>query len=172
MDESTRKATLLWTSAQPIVAAFVAAVVRDFRDREDVLQETALAVFRSIDSYDSNLPFNAWAIGIARNQVGLYLRRRKRDRHVFGDTAIACLEAAFSRASSSAKLDFLAECMRQLDGRSREMCDLRHQEDIKPGAIAEKLGMTANAVSKTLQRVRHQLRICIKSKAAVEGATE
>ena len=126
----------------------------------------------SIDSYDSSFPFNAWAIGVARNQVGLYLRRRKRDRHVFGDSTIECLEAAFSRAKPSAQLDFLPECMQQLTANARQMCELRYQEDLKPAAIAEKLGMTANAVSKALQRVREALRLCIESKAQVEGATK
>ena len=172
MDDSTRKATLLWTSAQPVVAAFVAAVVRDVREREDVLQETALAVFKSIESYDSNQSFNGWAIGIARNQVGLYLRRRKRDRHVFGDSTIACLESAFTRVTSSAKFDFLPECMQQLDGRARRMCELRYSDDLKPAAIAERLGMTANAVSKALQRIRRELRLCIESKVSVRGAAE
>ena len=168
MDESTEHATRHWTSAQPTVAAFVAAVIWDYRDREDVLQEIALAVFKSIDSYDSKLPFNAWAIGIARNQVGLYLRRRRRDRHVFGDSTIACLESAFSRTSPSPKLDYLPECMQQLDDRAREMCELRYQDDLKPAAIGEKLQLTANAVSKALQRIRDQLRLCVESKAAIE----
>lgn len=176
MDELTRKATLHWTSAQPIVAAFVASVVRDYRDRDDVLQETALAVFKSIGSYDEKLPFNGWAIGIARNQVGLYLRRRKRDRHVFDESTIACLESAFSRKLRSPKLDYLPECMQQLDRRAQEMCELRYQEDLKPAAIAGKMQMTANTVSKTLQRIRDQLRLCIDSKAVAEvtakGAVE
>ncbi len=172
MDENTRKATLLWTSAQPVVAAFVASVVRDFGDREDVLQETALAVYSSIDSYDTKRPFNAWAIGIARNQIGLCLRRRKRDRHVFGDSTIASLEAAFGRAAVPPKLDFLPECMQKLNSRARKVCDLRYQEDLKPAAIAQKLGMKANAVSKALQRIRERLRLCIESKAAIEGVAE
>mgnify|MGYP003628598093 CR=1 FL=1 len=67
MDDSTRHATRLWTSAQPVVAAFVASVVRDRRDREDVLQETALAVLNSFESYDSSQAFQGWAIGVARN---------------------------------------------------------------------------------------------------------
>lgn len=166
IDDSTRKATRLWTSAQPVVAAFVASVVRDICDREDVLQETALAVFKSIESYDDRQPFNGWAIGIARNHVGLYLRRRKRDRHVFDESTIACLESAFSRASASPKLDHLPECMRQLDGRAREMCELRYQENLKPAAIGEQLNMAANAVSKALQRIREQIRLCIETKAA------
>ena len=44
MDDSTRKATRLWTLAQPRVSAFVTSVVRDFRDRDDVLQDIAVAV--------------------------------------------------------------------------------------------------------------------------------
>ncbi len=168
MDEKTRKATLLWTTAQPVVAAFVASVVRDVCDREDVLQETALAVVDSIDSYDSERPFNAWAIGVARNQIRLYLRRRKRDRHVFGGSTIASLEAAFARVSASPQLDHLPDCMELLHDRARKMCDLRYQRDLKPAAIAQELGMAANAVSKALQRIREQLRRCIKAKVATE----
>ena len=163
---------MLWTSAQPVVSAFVASVIRDPRDREDVLQETALAVFDSIDSYDSSRPFNGWAIGVARNQFGLYLRRRQRDRHVFGDSTISSLEAAFGRVSASPKLDFLPECMEQLDARARQMCDMRYQDELKPAAIARKLGMTSNAVSKALQRIREELRLCIESKATMEGAAK
>ena len=170
MDESTRNATRLWTSAQPTVAAFVASVIRNYRDRDDVLQETALAIFESIESYDPNLPFNAWAIGIARNQVGLYLRKRKRDRHVFREETIACIESAFNRTSPPKKLDYLPECIQQLNGRAREMCDLRYQADLKPAAIGKRLEMTANAVSKALQRIRDELRRCIDSKVAHEGA--
>lgn len=172
MDDSTRKATLLWTSAQPVVAAFLASVVRDFRDREDVLQETALAVFRSIEAYDDRLAFNAWAIGVARNQVGLYLRRRKRDRHVFDQSTIACLESAFTRLSASPKLDYLPECIGLLEGRAREMCDLRYRENLKSAAIGERLSMAANSVSKALQRIREQLRLCIEAKAASVEAAE
>ena len=66
MDEKTRQATRLWTLAQPSVSAFVSSVVRDFRDRDDVLQDIAVAVIESIDLYDTERPFVAWAIGVAR----------------------------------------------------------------------------------------------------------
>jgi hypothetical protein len=38
MEEQSQQAIRNWTLAQPIVSAYVAAVVRDFRDRDDVLQ--------------------------------------------------------------------------------------------------------------------------------------
>ena len=52
------------------------------------------------------------------------------------------------------------------------MCELRYQQDLKPAAIAEVVGMTANAVAKSLQRIREQLRECIDHKAAVRGVIQ
>ncbi|MGI9245034.1 MAG: sigma-70 family RNA polymerase sigma factor [Verrucomicrobiales bacterium] len=169
MEESTRQATRHWTSAQPAVAAYVASMVRDRHDREDVLQETALAVMGSFGSYDPTRPFQAWAVGVARNQIRLYLRRRGRDRLVFGDETMATLGSTFENAMPPEELDYLPGCIDQLEGRARELCDLRYQDGLKPAAISKKVGMTANTVAKALQRIREQLRACIKLSLAREG---
>ncbi len=173
MDDNTRQAARLWTLAQPVVSAFVTSVVRDFSARDDVLQEIAVAVIESFERYDSSRSFVGWALGIARNQVGLYLRRVRRDRLVFDDETIGCLASAFGAVSAdeTPKLDFLQDCLRGLEGRARELCDLRYRQDLKPAAIAEAVGMTANSVAKSLQRIRDQLRECIERKAAAAGAT-
>lgn len=171
MDDQVKQATRLWTLALPAVSAFVTSVVRDFRDRDDVLQDVAVAVMESFGSYDPERPFVAWAIGVARNQVGLYLRRRRRDRLVFDEATIECLASAFDGvgARENHKLDFLHECLKLLQGRTRQLCELRYRDDLKPAAIAERVGMSANNVAKALQRVRDQLRECIERKAVVEG---
>ena len=41
----------LWTSAQPAVANFVHSLVRDHWEAKDVLQETALVIFRHFSSF-------------------------------------------------------------------------------------------------------------------------
>lgn len=171
MDDSTRQATRLWTLAQPKVSAFVTSVVRDFKDRDDVLQDIAVAVVESIDSYDSQRPFDVWAMGVARNQMKLYFRRRQRDRLLFDETTIQRVEAAFSRVTDveSRKLDLLNNCLEQLEGRAQELCTLRYEENLKPAAISETLGMAGTAVRKSLQRIREQLRECIDRDSAAEG---
>jgi RNA polymerase sigma-70 factor, ECF subfamily len=168
MDEQTRQATRLWTLAQPTVSAFVISVVRDFAARDDVLQETAIAVIESFDRYDPQRPFIAWAIGVARNQVGLYLRRKQRERLVFDDETVNCLATAFSEIApeQSNSLDYLQECLKSIEGRARRMLELRYHNDLKPATIAEQLQMTANTVAKSLQRIRDQLRHCIERKSA------
>jgi RNA polymerase sigma-70 factor (ECF subfamily) len=166
----------MWTLAQPAVSAFITSVVRDFRDRDDVLQDVAVAVIESFGRWDPERPFVAWAIGVARNQVGLYLRRRRREHQVleFDPETIDALQVTFSSiaAVGEPRLDFLHECLKSLDGRARKMCELRYQQDLKPAAIAEVVGMTANAVAKSLQRIREQLRECIDHKAAVRGVVQ
>jgi len=171
VDEQTRQATRLWTLAQPVVSAYVVAVVRDFSARDDVLQETAIAVMESFDRYDPERPFIPWAMGIAQNQVRLYLRRKQRERLVFDDDLLQRLADGFAATPSEElhTLSFLRGCMDQLDGRARELCELRYGTDLKPAAIATAVGMTANTVSKSLQRIRDQLRACIERKATLEG---
>ncbi|WP_146392072.1 sigma-70 family RNA polymerase sigma factor [Allorhodopirellula solitaria] len=167
MDETTRQATRQWTLAQPAVSAFISSVVRDFRDRDDVLQNVAVAVVESFHAYDSNSPFIPWALGIARRQVGLYWRRRGRDPLVFDDDAVACLAIAFHEEAQtrSAKFDFLQDCLGSFDGRAKKLLGLRYRDDMKPAAIASETGMTANSVAKALQRIRDQLRACIERKS-------
>ena len=171
MDERIRQATRLWTLAQPVVSAFVVSAVRDFAARDDVLQETAVAVMESFERYDPERPFVAWALGIAQNQVRLYFRRTQRDRLVFDDDVVAQLAVAFGSTPPEQlqPLGFLRGCLDQLEGRARELCELRYGRDLKPAAIAKSLGMTANSVAKALQRIRDQLRECLERKAAVEG---
>lgn len=171
MDERTRQATRLWTTAQPVVSSYITSVLRDFSTRDDVLQETAVSVMESFERYDSSRPFVAWVLGIAQNQVRLALRRQRRDRHVFNDEVVARLATAFESISPEElrSFDSLRDCLTQLEGRARRMCELRYAQDLKPAAIAESVGMSANSVAKALQRIRDQLRICIERKASLEG---
>lgn len=153
-----------WALAQPAVSAYITSVVRDFSARDDILQEVAVAVLDAFDGYDDTRPFTPWAIGIARNQIGLYLRRLRRDRVTFDTDAMAGVAAAFERIPPEEvrRLDHLRECLGRLAPRARHLCELRYGRDMKPAAIAAALATSANAVSKALQRVRDELRACIE----------
>lgn len=168
MDDAARRATRLWTLAQPTVSAFIASVVRNFRDRDDVLQETAVAVIESFARYDESRPFVGWALGIARNQVFLYFRRQHRDAHRFDTEAVEKLAVAFESVGVEElrQFDFLRDCLRGLEERARRICDLRYRNDLKPAAIAAQVGLSANAVAQALHRIREQLRTCIERKSA------
>jgi RNA polymerase sigma-70 factor, ECF subfamily len=171
MDDRRLEATRLWTLAQPTVSAYVGSLVREIRDRDDVLQEVAVAFMNSFASYDHTRPFVAWVIGIARNQVGLYHRRNGRDRLIFDPDAVERIGQAFAevRPRDVRMLDYLEECVQCLEGHARKLCELRYERDLKPASIAPRVGMSPNGVAKALQRIREMLRECVEKKAALDG---
>lgn len=170
MDSRVLAATKNWTLVQPVVSAFVGAIVRDFSVRDDLLQEIAVAVLQSYEQYDPALPFQAWALGIARNQVRNYLRQRSRDRLVFDEQTINNLVDAFVENSMgyASQLDHLHNCVSKLDDKAKNILSLRYVDDLKPAMIAQRVGQSANSVAKALQRIRDLLRDCIRREAALE----
>lgn len=172
IDKQTEKAMRHWTRAQPAVSAFIASQVHDFRQREDLLQEVAVAILENFDRFDDSRSFKSWAIGVARNQIRNYFRNYKNKPLLFDSETVENLAAAFDALSSQAikPLGFLNECVGELDSKAKQLCDLRYDKDLKPAAIAQQLGMTANSVSKGLQRIRASLKRCIEQKTIAGGA--
>lgn len=172
MDDQTRQVARKWTLALPTVSAFVGSLVRDRNAKEDILQETAMAVIDSFENYDPRKPFLPWAIGIARNQVRLYSRQRLRSHLVFDSESIDVLAQSFSSESTTTnkKLEYLGDCLSELDFQSRSLCQLRYEQNLSPAEIGEQTGRSPNTVSKALQRIRERLRDCIEGKwLSVEG---
>lgn len=166
MTPDFRQATRQWTLAQPVVSAFVGSIVRDVSARDDVLQETAVAVLEAYDRYDTQRPFLPWCLAIARNQVRLYLRTRHRDRLVFSEVAMQAVAEAFARESREPAevAEHLTECLERLTARARRVCELRYHEGVRPAEIGRRLAQSAENVRKILQRARESLRDCLASR--------
>ncbi len=171
MDPTTRQAFSLWTQAQPAVSAFVHAVVGDRAARDEILQEVALAVLESFYRYDTQRPFLPWALGIARNEIANARQVRYRTPVSLSDAGEAALADAVAAVSDQehGRLSQLAGCLELLEGRPRQICDLRYRAGLSPARIASALGMQPNSVSKALQRIREELRACIERRVAAEG---
>lgn len=125
MTPEVLEATRLWTLAVPTVSAFVTSLVRDFQERDDVLQETAVAVLESFPRYDASRSFVGWTLSIARNQVRPYCRWKGRQRLAFDSDAVNALARAFADGEpSDQRLDHLGLCVQALD-RLIEKADTR-----------------------------------------------
>lgn len=163
--ESTHEQfTRLWTTAQPAVASFLDTLLPDFRDAQDALQNVAVACLRKFDEYNSQRPFVAWAMGMARLEALRARRSHARGRLVFDDELIGRIAAAsehiqpeFERRSAA-----LRECLKGIPVRAAQMLELRYGESLKPADIAGRLQMAALAVRVALSRTREALRECIE----------
>ena len=171
MDETTRRAFAQWTQAQPAVSAFLHAIVGNGAERDDCMQEVAMAVLESYDGYDPSRPFLPWVMGIAQRVAADSVRRRSRRPLLLQPEAADALAAAIVEVADleHARMAHLADCIAKLEGQTREICELRYRRGLKPARIAEILGIQPNTAAKSLQRMREQLRACIEQRVAAEG---
>src|SRR6188474_3971416 len=57
---------------------YVAALVPNVADAEDIVQQTALVLWEKFEAYDPGLPFTPWACRFALNKTRQWLERRQR----------------------------------------------------------------------------------------------
>lgn len=161
----------LWTSTQPSVGNYVRSVVRDRAAAEDVLQETALVIFRRFEEFDEQRPFVAWALGIARFQVMGMQRDSARSLVVFDDEVLEKFTGSWAEqaAETSDRSEALESCIARLASHAQRLVRLRYFEELNADQIARQLGGNGASIRVTLQRIREQLRTCIDRQAQLEG---
>ncbi len=170
-DDLAESLTVCWTRAQPIVRSYIASAIRDFNDVEDVVQEVAVAVARGYAASDRSLPFVPWALGIARHKIADYQRRHYRNKQVFDTDLLELIEHAHQEIEleTSDIRRALDDCVNRLQERGRMLIKMRYTHDLKPAQIAERVGISANAVGVSLHRTRKALSECIRRRMAQEG---
>lgn len=154
----------LWTDAQPAVVNYLHAAVRDPAMAKDLVQETAMVLFRRFGDYDGLRPFLAWALGVAKFQVLGFRRDGARsfitfDTELFDKFTEIWAETAPAASEQSAALEV---CLDRLPARPRQMVRWRYFEGLSSEQIAGLAGTKSTAVRVALQRIREQLRVCIE----------
>ena len=126
-------------------------------DREDLVQEITIQLWRSFGSFDGRCRFSTWMYRIALNvAISFHRQASARDRHLVpGEEHL--VEIADGSKEQSAELQFLHNFIRSLGGLDRALLLLyldgnSHQE------IAEVLGITATNVATKIGRLKQRLR--------------
>jgi len=163
---SGEKFNLYWTRAMPEVSAFLNAMVPDFHQAQDLVQEVAVVLYEKFDAYDESRSFTAWAIGIAKNKV-LESRRRQVSRPLIYNTEVMervagkCLELSPRLQERMYALDNCTKKIAMI-GRMRKVFILRYQSGLPPRMIAGRTGINVSNVRSMLCRIRDELRKCIE----------
>lgn len=155
----------LFIEHEPGLRAFVNCLIPDFNRAQDVLQETFLTVTAKADDFTPGTSFLAWACTIARYKVFEALREQ---RFVgLSVAAVAALCACEAAVPVDPRTDLLAQCIRELAPKARQVVTLRYQGSHSPLEVAQIVGWTADAVYVALSRARRFLRDCVARKVSV-----
>ena len=153
------------TRSQGWLYGYVLTLLPNREAARDVLQQVNLVIWRKADTFDPSRSFLGWAASIAHFQVQAYLRDRRRDRHRFDETLLNSLarEAeAVPEEDPSDREVALRRCLDKLPAKDRELVLARYRPDASVQALAEQFQKTANAISRSLYRIRGLLGTCIE----------
>ncbi len=160
-----------WTAAQSTIAAYVRGLIPDRQQAEDLLQDIAVQLMNKFDGYDPSRPFVAWALGFAKFAVMNSKRTRARSFITYQPDILDAVTEVYEERlpDYEHKKAALNQCLELVKGRNRRMLVMRYWNDMKPKAIAKKMGMRSGAVRVALSRTRNALLKCIKQHVSSEG---
>jgi RNA polymerase sigma-70 factor (ECF subfamily) len=160
----------LFLGAERELLRYVMALVPNVSDARDVVQETAVALWRAIGKYDPAKPFVPWACRFALNEARLHLRTESRRRRLLEEDVAAMLEERRVEIASplDARREHLRECLGRLPEDQRRLVRGYYFDEASIDALAASLGRGAEAVYKALQRIRQALQQCIERKLQTE----
>lgn len=162
----------LFLRSEREVFRYVAALVPNIADAEDIVQQTALALWEKFEDYDPSQPFTPWACRFALNKTRQWMERRQRWKLLL-DGGLAeelALRHEQMRPDIEARLRCLEGCLARLPEDQRSLVEgyYYRREDISQ--LAVKSGRTPPATYKALQRIRQSLQDCIERMSEPGGA--
>jgi RNA polymerase sigma factor (sigma-70 family) len=132
------------------------AYCRDATDREDIVQEVAMQLWRCRDRYDPRCRETTWIYRIALNVAISFHRRERRhqQRRSHVDTGAIAIAAAPEPGDD---VQQLLRCIDDLGDLDKALV-LLHLDDNDHASIADVLGLSVSNVGTRLARIRERLR--------------
>lgn len=135
---------------------FVFWLCRNRALTEDVIQETLLRAWRSIDTLDDQKAVRPWLLTIARRELARTFERKRLDT-VDIDSVTGSADGALA-VSDTQEVDDMRAAIMQLDENYREPLVLQVLFGYSTEEIAQHLEISTPAVLTRLYRARHVLR--------------
>jgi RNA polymerase sigma-70 factor (ECF subfamily) len=144
---------------------FVAKIIDDRDEAENIVQETFAEAYRQIDDFRGEAKVSTWLFSIARHLAYGHLRKTKRHNYQEhdtieflqaeqADTAAMTLEAV----EADERKRIVHDALQELPQHYRRVVQLRDLEEKSTAETAEHLGLTEVNVRVRLHRARKQLR--------------
>jgi RNA polymerase sigma-70 factor (ECF subfamily) len=147
----------LYVRFAPDVQRYVASLVHDHHEAEDITQDVFAKLMTAIGKYEQReVPFAAWILRVARNAALDRIR------------AMRTIPTEEVRVSDNGQAETglergrdLREALEQLPEDQREVLVLRHVTGLSPTEIAATLGKTESSIHGLHHRGRRALQACL-----------
>jgi RNA polymerase sigma-70 factor (ECF subfamily) len=170
--EAQQRFLSLFLRSEREVFRYVAALVPNVADAEDIVQQTALVLWEKFAAYDPSQPFTPWACRFALNKTRQWIERRQRWQALLaGGLAEELAQRREElRPELDSRLRHLEGCLGKLPVGQFTLIEGYYYRRDTMEKLATDSGRTVAATYKMLQRVRLALQACIENAARPEGA--
>lgn len=152
---------------------YIATLVPVRADADDLLQKTLLTAWQERARFEPGRDLFAWLCGVARNHVRRHFRTAARSRTVLDPDVVEQLadRLAGEDAALSRRHEALTGCLNKLPAAQRELVERFYRDGRTVREFAAATGAGAEALYKSLQRIRAALHDCITATLAREDRT-
>lgn len=166
-DEAYERFLKLFAHHENDLRTFIRSLLPTWHDADEVLQQSALVIWRKFDQFDASAEgsaFMKWACVIARFEALAYRRKMARDRLVFREDILDLMaeEGTEEIDSRQAEYEALESCLAKMPEKHRKLLTLAYTPGVKVKELAEQAGSTSAAFYMRLNRLRKDLMHCIE----------
>lgn len=170
-DPSTEQFVRLFAQCEHELYRYVLTLTGNPADADDVMQETATALWRKFADYDPAKPFVPWAQRFAVIEVKRHRRGKATGAIQLSDEVVDKLADERIEAQSLLETQrrVLDLCMRELNDEQRKLIAHRYGATDTIRQLAQQLGRPVATLYKTLHRLRRRLIDCVDRRMESEG---
>ena len=155
----------LLTGVQSTLALFIRGLMPDVQHSEEIVQEANARIWAKRSDFELGTNFKAWALTIARFEVLAYRKKQARNSRVkFSEELENTIAEEIEELSDdlASRHEALADCLKTLAPKSRELLEVRYGTSEKLDDFAKRVGRSLGGVKVALTRIRSQLAVCIE----------
>jgi len=162
-EQDNERFVRLFVDGQREVLRYILALVPDVGDAHEILQDTAVDLWRKFGQFDPGCPFVPWACRFAFLRVLKHREEKLRRGKYLSLDVINQL--ADDRSMESEVLEdrrlALVECLKKLSDADRFLIEHRYARQMPVAKLSEVTGQSVSVLYKSLRRVRRLLSECI-----------
>lgn len=158
----------LLTAAHDRLLAYLASLLGNRHDAEDVFQQASVTMWRRFDTFEPGTDFLAWATKVAFYESREFRRLKARAHFQFSDALLETLAAERlpDLEHTDARMAALEHCLGKLDAPSRTLVEAAYFEEGSVIQLAGQLGRAPQTLYNKLNLLRRTLAECIERRLA------
>ena len=156
---------------QRCIHAYILYLVPNSSDADDILQETLVEIWNKFDDFKEGRNFIAWSLTIAKYKILSFRQKNKNSKVIFSDHINDLVEGESEKGLSTfqQEVETLKRCMEKLPGKHKRYLLMRYEQGLTFREIASQVGVSMQAVCKSVCCIHASLAQCIETHLHLEG---